>query len=692
MPITKAPVAPPETTDTIFLDGGMELTTPKLALRPGHVVIGGNFEVLPTQGYGRIAGYERYDGHSPKPSDEVPTYVAVSSFVNPVSGIGAIVGGASSGATGHVASTGTNLLSLMRVSSAFMVGETVKEGATTIGVVVATPTVSEAEVARHRAAAADLFRSLILKVPGSGPVRGGFTAVFGGVDYDYAFRDIPEGTYKSLYKATTAGWVIVPLYSQIYFTAGGSGTPVDGQTLTQGSVTATIKRVVRQSGAWSGSTAAGKFVINNIVGGVFSAGAATAGSVSVTLSGASANVTLPPGGKFQFHKFNFSGSDEDKHVYGTDGVGPAIDFDGDVLVTIDTGTSPDTPSCVMEHKNRLMLGIGSSVIYSGPGLPHAFTAADGAGEIAVGDTITNLNRQPGESSTSTLGVYGKDSTQFLVGDSPSDWKLIPYKNGVGAYPHTSQTLNHAYVFDRNGLIDYRASSTFGNFSQSAITVGLQPFVNQFRAGTSCSVVERSKSQYRVFFSDGNGLFCTIVNGKFRGALPVQFAHAPYVAWEGLRVNGTPVSFFGGTDGMVYEMERGTSFDGQAIPYAIALSWYFGSNPRMVKRWRRALIEMEGTDYVAFDVGYRLAYGGLGDLSTPSNLALNSTLADSPLWNSFIWGPFFWAGSGPLPILARFNGSSTNIQLTISGLSDAIEPFTLSAITMNYTNRRMDRRS
>ena len=44
--------------------GGLDLTTPSLALQPGALRDSLNFECSQAGGYARIAGYERYDGQT----------------------------------------------------------------------------------------------------------------------------------------------------------------------------------------------------------------------------------------------------------------------------------------------------------------------------------------------------------------------------------------------------------------------------------------------------------------------------------------------------------------------------------------------------------------------------------------------------------------------------------------------------
>src|SRR4029077_15916152 len=131
----------------------------------------------------------------------------------------------------------------------------------------------------------DNYRADIAAVPGSGPIRGVVATKFTGADVVYAFRDNAGATGLDIYKTTTGGWVKITYYNEVYFTAGGTGIPADGNTLTEGGVTATIKRVVLESGSWAAGTAAGRFIVTNPAGGNFSNGAATAGSVNVSLSG-----------------------------------------------------------------------------------------------------------------------------------------------------------------------------------------------------------------------------------------------------------------------------------------------------------------------------------------------------------------------------------------------------------------------
>src|SRR5690348_481274 len=79
------------------LGGGLNLVTPAIALPPGNVIASSNYEPGP-RGYGRVDGYERFDGQ-PKPSAATYYTIAYGSGTAKISK-GDTVTGATSGATG----------------------------------------------------------------------------------------------------------------------------------------------------------------------------------------------------------------------------------------------------------------------------------------------------------------------------------------------------------------------------------------------------------------------------------------------------------------------------------------------------------------------------------------------------------------------------------------------------------------
>lgn len=677
---------PPVDYDVALLRGGLDLVTPTLSLKSGVLRDALNFECSPTGGYSRIVGYERLDG-LPAPSSGVYSIVQIVGFTNTPT-LGQTLTGQTSAATGVIVALGANYIVLTKVVGAFTTTEVVKVGATAIGTATAlTADITSLLDAQYTAAAADSYRADILQVPGSGGILGVFGFMLAGVDTVYAFRNNAGATAAALYKSSGSGWTLVNLANEVSFTAGGVTIPLDGATLTQGGNTALIKRVVTQTGSWAAGTAAGRFVVATPAPGNFAAGAATIGGINVTLSGAQTPITLLPGGRFETVTGNFSGQASTIRVYGVDGVNRGWEFDGTTFTPISTGAAADAPTHLQILKNYLMFALGSSLMYSGPGTPYIFSATLGGGEIAVGDTITNLLLEPGAQTTGTMAVFTRNATLMLYGTSGSTWNLVPFNDGTGAISSTAQNMSETYTLDDRGISSIKTSLAYGNFEQSALTPNIRPFIDARRNNTLSSTLCRNKSQYRLFFGDGSGLFMTIVNGSLIGSAPTFFPDQMNCAWNGKLADGDEAIYCGSkSNGYVFQLEKGTSLDGQSIGAFISTNWNPTKSPRMLKRYRHASIEMQGTGYAALNFGYSLGYGTT-DIDQPATMALSSQFQAFPRWDTFTWDQFTWDGKSVFPSDVDLTGTAENIQLTISSGTNYIPAFTLNSVILHYTPRR-----
>lgn len=676
--------------DVITLEGGLDQKTPTLSLHPKFARDASNFECSVSGGYARVGGYEAYDGRA-KPSDQTYGLVQVTSFVNTPS-VGQTLTGFDSGATGTIIAIGSNYLVLTQLTGAYDDGEIVSVGMTMIGTTTALLVSRTAKQnAQYANLAADVYRALIQPVPGSGPVRGVVSAVFGGVHKVYAFRDNVGGTACLMYVASSSGWTQLTFDKEISFTAGGASIPADGDTLTQGGNTAVIKRVVLETGTWGSSTAAGRLIIGTPTPGSFSAGAATIGAVGVTLSGVQTDVTFLPNGKFEFDINNFSGQLSTRKIYGAYGVGRCFEFDGTVMVPIKTGATVDTPKHIKVHHFHLFVSIGSSYMHSGLGTPYQFTALAGGGEATVGDTITGFLVQPGNNDTATMAIFSQTGSGMLYGTSVSNFKYIAYKTEVGCLPYMAQNLDSSYMFDDQGLVSLATAQEFGNFQQATLTRNLQTFIAEKQAFASCSCVNKEKGQYRAFFTDGSYLYATLVNGEFKGALPGLFPDPINCVWTGELSNGNVVTYAGSlNDGYVFELDRGSSFNGESIDATITLNWNFQKTPRIEKKYHGASVEIQSENYAAISFGYLLGYNS--DLiPQPSAKEYESNLGGVGYWDEFSWDAFFWDGRTLSPTEVTLNGRAENIQITFTSETDYIYPYILNSLIIFYSLGRRVRR-
>lgn len=673
---------PPIQHEIIRLRGGLDLITPTLDLKPGFVRDAINFEVSTTGGYTRIAGYERYDGR-PNPSDAIFATITVSAITTLT--VGDTMNGQTSGATGVIIAINGLEIVYTKATGTFQLGENVREGVTVNGTVVSLSAVSTSSklTAQYNVLAAARYRSDILAVPGSGPVRG--VAYYNGSVY--AWRNNAGGTALVMHRATSGGWVAVNLGVALNFNTG-VGLIVDGNTVTglTSGATGVVTRVVLRSGAW-GSTAAGTLIFASTTGTFVNGESLRVGGVTQATSvGGSAAQTLLPSGKITTDLAAISGGAAGQKMYGADGVNPGFEYDGTSYVKITTGMTADQPLYAKVHKNHLFLTFSASLQHSGLGLPYNWSVVVGAGELAMEGPITGLSVLPGSSTTAALCIYSRNATSILYGTSIADWNLAQYNQGTGGIGYTNQVLSSAYVLDDKGLIELSTSQNYGNFVDATLTNNIRPFVQGRRNSATASIVNREKSQYRVFFNDGYGLYVTINNGKLLGCMPVAFPNAVNVACAGETPDGTETAFFGSTDGFVYRLDAGPNFDGASISASLFFNYNPQKDPRVLKTYRRGNLEITGSSYVELGVGYDLAYSDSARVDQQPGLTYSNSFT-LPFWDSFIWDMFVWDGISLGPTDIEIRGNAENIALRIDVNGNYFNPFTINSLILHYLIRR-----
>lgn len=678
VPIRTAPVK----YDVFRLQGGLDLITPTLSLPPGVARSALNFEAATTGGYSRIAGYERFDGR-PGPNDATYTFVDLSSVAGVAAGN--TIQNQAGTITGVVIAISGNTVVYTKAVGTFAAGTTIYVGATPIGTVSASSSFFAASLNRaiYLAAAADVYRADIGVVPGSGPIRG---VAFLNGDV-YAWRNNTGGTAMAIYKSTGSGWTAVALGFELAFNSGTGTAIAEGNTVTGASSGATgvVARVVVENGAtWSG--ASGRLILSSTTGTFTNGEHLQVGGVKrADCVGAATAIALAPNGRVETVTSNLGGALGATRIYGADKVNRGFEFDGTVYVPIRTGMADDTPDHVAVQKNYLFFAFGPSVQNSSVGTPYVWSPVLGTNELVLPENVTCMQTLPGDATTAAMAIYTTNNTLVLYGTSASTWNLVPYDKGTGAAPYTTQTITDAYSLDDRGVMSLSTTRNYGNFDSATLTFAIRPFVQVRRGLATASGVNREKSQYRVFYSDGYGLYVTIANGKLLGSMPVFFQN-PVTCWcEGQTGSGAETSYFGSTNGYVYKMDTGPDFDSVGIAASFTLNFNPEGASRVLKRYRRASLEMSSTGYTTFDFGYSLGYDTT-DIDQPGTTAYTPLLG-SALWDSFVWDSFTWDTRALAPTEIQCDGSGENIAIGVSCNSRYNQPFTINSVTLHYSFRR-----
>lgn len=669
---------------TVPFDYGYVDSTPNYRIPAGACRAAQNYECGVIGGYSQIDGYERFDGQ-PSPSDGI--YALLNVTITGSYALGDTLTGAVSGATGVIIAATSAYFALTKVTGTFQ-AEAVQIAAVTIATASGAQLPNAAATAKlsaqYKNLAADEYRADIAAVPGSGSVLG----VVRLADVIYAFRNNAGGTAAAMYKSTTSGWSLVALGRELAFTSGGTYVPAEGDVLTgeTSGATATLTRIALESGTYAAGTAAGKFIFASQTG-TFQAETVKVGANLniANIAGNSSAITFAvPSGRFEFVLSNFGGGANTKRIYGCDGKNRGFEFDGTVFVPVTTGMASDVPVHVGAHKNHSFFSFAGSAQHSGIGTPYQWTVISGAAELAQGDTLTAFMSQTGGTGTAStvgtgaLAIFTRNRINILYGSSSADWNLVNFAEEQGALAWSVQKFFTTMMLDDRGVVSMESAAQFGNFQYASLSNHIKKFINEKLSKIKASCVVRAKNQYRLFFTDSYALYVTMDGNKLRGLMPVLYADAVTCAWSSEAVDGTEEMFFGSTDGVVYQMDRGTSFDGDAIERYLHLAY---NGDRQEKTYTHCGLEVAGDGYSEFNFSYSLGYGS-ADLQQPNNTTVTTSFA-ATLWDAFTWDAFIWDGQTLFPSEVNMEGTAENVSLLIESNSDYFAPITFSGAFINY---------
>lgn len=205
---------PPVQTQYFPFMGGLDEVTPPISRSDGDLRYGVNLEIGVRGGYATCAGYERYDGRArPSAANYALLGVALTGAVN----IGDVVTNSTATVYGTViAIPSAASLVITNTTGLFAAGQ-LKVGATVVGNSLGVQLVGAASTvalnAAYSALAANVYRALVQKVPGSGRILG-VHQYNGNV---YAFRNTADGSTAAMYKDSPSGWVPVNLGTYLQF-------------------------------------------------------------------------------------------------------------------------------------------------------------------------------------------------------------------------------------------------------------------------------------------------------------------------------------------------------------------------------------------------------------------------------------------------------------------------------------------
>lgn len=519
----------------------------------------------------------------------------------------------------------------------------------------------------------------VVVAAGSGSIRGVFTSLDGS---RYCWRNNAGGTALVMYKATSSGWTALTADDYITFTTGVSEV-VAGDTIKDaagvGTKTGTVSKVVVYSGDWSTGDAAGRIYLSAVTGVAWAN--ADPIYVGATLKGACTSAktaqVFSPSGTIEAIEHNFYGATNLRRIYFVDGVNPACESDGSKIWQIKTAMATDTPTHLAAHKSSLWLSFpGGSIQYSGVGDPLTWSVLSGAEEIGAGDDVTGLLSFKGDA----LIITCRDTTLAYYGDPGTTTEVVKVLSAdVGAKARTLLPLQDtAFVINENGMMSIAAVQAYGNFGTASLTRKIDSVLN-IEDVLFC-YTHPGKGQYR-FVMDDYSQWTATIEGKEPKFTRQFFGDNFTCAHTTTLSTGEVAILVGDTTGMVYKMDFGTSFAGDAIESALRLPFNKIGTPSLNKRFHKVTFDVQAVEGTTISVAPDYEYATLPTRTYTGSFSANGAVFGTALFDSSYF-------SDTLNPTSDFyiDGVATNIGFLIYHSSSDVDPFTINALTIYFTPR------
>ncbi|MCK5020358.1 MAG: hypothetical protein KAS32_25195 [Candidatus Peribacteraceae bacterium] len=428
-------------------------------------------------------------------------------------------------------------------------------------------------------------------------------------------------------------------------------------------------------------------VVGDLVGDVLVSGAS--GWSAVT-----GGTSLSPSGSVRAVNYSFSEFQQNSEVmFFVDGVSLGFWYytGAGVVTQIEPDPSiTDKPTHIGAWQNRLFVVYPNGhILFSEVGDPTGWDSDTGlAGEVFLGADVTGIKEAPG----GVLAITTRDFTKVLhYGSTSNDFifKMDDFSNSVGSINGTIKNLmGDLHFADDRGFTSFQATADSGGYSLTNISKNVYKTYIANRENITFGTVDRDTNRYYLFYDDptatgSSGLVFTFLKGKLKGATKIQLNHTVTSVTEGKLTDGTNKVYFGASDGFVYQLISGTSFDGSVIPTNLTTSFYHYGSPRIWKRFIRLEFEISASTGTTFDYRPRFDYN-----TSQLKLAVQqeeTSETSGGIYGVSLWGSTVWAGSDVIDVMPLYiQGYGTNMAVEVQTSSAYRDAHTIHNITTDYT--------
>jgi hypothetical protein len=338
------------------------------------------------------------------------------------------------------------------------------------------------------------------------------------------------------------------------------------------------------------------------------------------------------GGKAKHILYNLDG--DDKVIFVDSNNYPATyNTSGNTITAITGSTDVLGAENVAVFKDTAFYAKGNNLYFTAPFTVDDFSAANGAGSINVANEITGL-----AVFRDQLIVFTTDTIKRITGNTAADFSVSPITDRIGCVNgDTIQEVGGDIMYlAPDGIRLLSATDRIGDFGLDIASDPIAKDATTFLGSTPnfCSVLMREKAQYRIFayieseqHEAAKGLIATkfVSQGASGISWSTTYGIKAFVA-DSRYTNTAESIAFANTDGYVYMLDTGSSFDGLPIEAIYESPYMPLSDPQMRKSFYKMTLYAEPTGSMSLDLNVKYDFGTSTNTGViqPSTQSIEST--------------------------------------------------------------------
>lgn len=395
------------------------------------------------------------------------------------------------------------------------------------------------------------------------------------------------------------------------------------------------------------------------------------------------------GARARFERYRIGSTEK---IVGVNSVSFPFIYDNTTFAKITSIADIEGAEHVAWFKNSLFFAKGDALYFSAPFSDTDFSAASGGGIINVGGKVIGL-----VVFREQLIVFCEQAIKRVVGNTAVDYQLQPITEKIGCVSSDSiREIGGDIMFlGPDGLRLLSATDRIGDFGLASVSKQIQLELTELISSSTffSSVTIKAKSQYRLF-----GYTANVTAESSKGILGTQTGEG--IEWAELRGikayvadsdyhNKEELVIFSNSDGYVYRMEKGNTFNGSNIRASFSTPYWPINDPRIRKTFYKLYTYLDPQGSVAITLNLKLDFDDKGSVQ-PQAITLSNSASNIGIYGNAlaVYGTATFGEKLLRVFECQTIGSGFSVSLQFeSNSSDP--PYSFDAVTLEYASH--DRR-